>query len=221
MCRQSSHHWFRQWRVAWSVQSYHINQSWNILDLKLRNKRQWNFNGNSNIFIAENPWKKLRTGSDTLCTTPAAKHMGCPPYRNGDTPYSANQHIDMMTSSNGNIFRVTGPLCWEFTGYRWIPLTKPSNAELWCFLWSTPWINGKVSNREAGDLRRHRAHYDVIVMNPTLQFLPLNHLYLFRRLHREERTKVDVCHTTSLLWNVGSDCQHNLIVSRECKGPPC
>ena len=43
----------------------------------------------------------------------------------------------MMTSSNGNIFRVTGPLCGEFTGHRWIPLTKASDAELWCFLWST------------------------------------------------------------------------------------
>ena len=30
-----------------------------------------------------------------------------------------------MTSSNGNIFRVTGPLCGEFTGHRWIPLTRP------------------------------------------------------------------------------------------------
>ena len=26
------------------------------------------------------------------------------------------------------------------------------------------WINGWVNNREAGDLRRHRAHYDVSVM---------------------------------------------------------
>ena len=26
------------------------------------------------------------------------------------------------------------------------------------------WINGRVNNREAGDLRRHRARYDVIVM---------------------------------------------------------
>ena len=26
------------------------------------------------------------------------------------------------------------------------------------------WINGWVNNREAGDLRHHRAHYDVIVM---------------------------------------------------------
>ena len=42
----------------------------------------------------------------------------------------------MMTSSNGNIFRVTGHLCGEFTGVRWIPRTKASDAELWCFLWS-------------------------------------------------------------------------------------
>ena len=45
-------------------------------------------------------------------------------------------HSFMMTSSNGNIFRVTGRLCGEFTGPRWIPHTKASDAELWCFLWS-------------------------------------------------------------------------------------
>ena len=39
----------------------------------------------------------------------------------------------MMTSSNGNFFRVTGFLCGEFTGHRWIPRTKASDAELWCF----------------------------------------------------------------------------------------
>ena len=37
----------------------------------------------------------------------------------------------MMTSSNGNIFRVTGHLCGEFTGPRCIPRTKASDAELW------------------------------------------------------------------------------------------
>ena len=46
--------------------------------------------------------------------------------------------IIMMTSSNGNIFRVSGLLCGEFTGHRWIPHTKASDAELWCFLWSAP-----------------------------------------------------------------------------------
>ena len=70
----------------------------------------------------------------------------------------------MMTSSKGNIFRVTGSLCGKFTGQRWIPLTKASEAGLWYFLCSTPWINSRVNNREAGDSRRHRAHYDVIVM---------------------------------------------------------
>ena len=42
----------------------------------------------------------------------------------------------MMTSSNGNIFHITGPLCGKFTVHRWIPLIKASDAELWCFLWS-------------------------------------------------------------------------------------
>ena len=45
---------------------------------------------------------------------------------------------NMMTSSNGNIFRVTDPLCGEFTGHRWIPLTKASDAGLSCFLWYAP-----------------------------------------------------------------------------------
>ena len=44
----------------------------------------------------------------------------------------------MMTSSNGSIARVTGPLCGEFTGHWWIPLTKASDADLWCTLWSAP-----------------------------------------------------------------------------------
>ena len=72
-------------------------------------------------------------------------------------------YMNMMKSSNGNIFRVTGPLCGEFTGHRWIPRTKTSDAELWCFLLSAPeetWAN----NRDASNLRRHRAHYDVYVM---------------------------------------------------------
>ena len=36
----------------------------------------------------------------------------------------------VMMSSHGNIFRVTDPLLGEFTGSRWIPLIKASDAEL-------------------------------------------------------------------------------------------
>ena len=43
---------------------------------------------------------------------------------------------NMMTSSNGNIFRLTGHLCGKFTGPRWLPHTKASDAELLCFLGS-------------------------------------------------------------------------------------
>ena len=39
----------------------------------------------------------------------------------------------MMTSWNGNLFRVRGHLCGELTGHRWIPRTKASDAELWRF----------------------------------------------------------------------------------------
>ena len=57
-----------------------------------------------------------------------------------------------MTSSNGNIFRVTGPLCWEFTGHWWIPVTKANDAEPWCFLWSAP--------EQTTNIRG--AHYDAV-----------------------------------------------------------
>ena len=55
-----------------------------------------------------------------------------------DNPIALSEKKVMMTSSNENISPVTGPLCGEFTGDRWIPLTKASDAERWCFLWSTP-----------------------------------------------------------------------------------
>ena len=45
---------------------------------------------------------------------------------------------------------------------RWIPHTIARDAELWCFLLA--WLNDWVNSRKAGDLRRHRGHYDVNVM---------------------------------------------------------
>ena len=42
---------------------------------------------------------------------------------------------NMMTSSNGNIFRVTSHLCGEFTGHRWSHRTKVSDAEFYVFVY--------------------------------------------------------------------------------------
>ena len=58
----------------------------------------------------------------------------------------------MMMSSNGNIFHVTHPLWGEYSGHRWIPPIKASDAELWCFF--DLWLNKRLS--------KHRAHYDQI-----------------------------------------------------------
>ena len=65
----------------------------------------------------------------------------------------------MMTSPNGTILRVTGPLCGD---------EFPSHKCQWrgalMFSLICPWTKIWVNNREAGGLRRHPAHYNVIVM---------------------------------------------------------
>ena len=78
---------------------------------------------------------------------------------------TVNAKRTIMTSSNGNIFRITIPFWGESIGHRWIPLIKASDTELCCFLWSLPeQTNISANNRDAGNLRRHRAHYDITVM---------------------------------------------------------
>ena len=54
--------------------------------------------------------------------------------------------MNMMTSWNGDIFRVTGLLWREFTGHRWIPLTKASDVELCCFFFD-PRLNERLSKQ--------------------------------------------------------------------------
>ena len=71
----------------------------------------------------------------------------------------------MMTSSNGNIF----PRYWPFVrGIRRSNVNSPHKGQ-WrgalVFSLICTQINGRVNNREAGDLRCHRAHYNVTVMH--------------------------------------------------------
>ena len=70
------------------------------------------------------------------------------------------------------------------------PMNSPHKGQ-WCGALTFPlictWINGWANNREAGDLRGHRAHYDIAVMiltsrygnwslewNPFPDYCPLN-----------------------------------------------
>ena len=85
-----------------------------------------------------------------------------------------------MTSSNGNIFCVTGHLGGEFTGPGEFPAQRPV---AWRFdvISEWAWINGWVNNRDAGNLRRHRTHCDVILMWITLLSFSGRYLAVFSR----------------------------------------
>ena len=45
--------------VGWSTPSHYLDQCWNIVNLTLRNKLQWNFKQNSYIFIQENAFENV------------------------------------------------------------------------------------------------------------------------------------------------------------------
>ena len=62
---------------------------------------------------------------------------------------------------------------WSFVrGIHRSPVNSPHKGQ-WCgalmFCLISAWMMGWVNNHEAGDLRRHRDHYDVIVMQEPIQ----------------------------------------------------
>ena len=66
------------------------------------------------------------------------------------------------------------PRYWPFVrGIHWSPVNSPHKGQ-WrgtlMFSLICAWINHWVNNRDAGDLRRHRAHCDVIVIIWLLQW---------------------------------------------------
>ena len=63
-------HWFRWWLVAYSAPSHYINQCWVIVNCTLRNKLQWNFNKNTELFIHKN------ASQNTVCKMAAILSRG-------------------------------------------------------------------------------------------------------------------------------------------------
>ena len=65
--------------------------------------------------------------------------------------------IEYLRNKEGSFcILYTGPLCGEFASHKgqW-------RGALIFFI--SAWINGRVNNPEAGDLRLHRGHYDVTI----------------------------------------------------------
>ena len=87
-------------------------------------------------------------------------HCLCTLEENAPNTINLEAFMLTMTLSNGNIFRVTIPLWGESTGHRWILHHKTQWRGALVISLICAWTN----NTDAGDVRRHRAHYDVTVM---------------------------------------------------------
>ena len=102
-----------------------------------------------NVFIA------IDTKIDTCCWNDASTTRI---WMSHATKQSLWRHQMEKVSALPVLCAGNSPVTGEFPSQR--PVTRSFDV----FLWSAPWIKGWVNNHEAGDLRRHRAHYDVIVM---------------------------------------------------------
>ena len=85
------------------------------------------------------------------------------------------------------------PRHWSFVWWihRW-PVNSPQKGQWrWALMFSLiwAWINGWVNNGEAGDLRRHRDHYDVTVMICLSEFSMANTYFVWNSIY--------------LIWSIG------------------
>ena len=80
-----------------------------------------------------------------------------------------NANLYMMPSSNGNISALQALYVWNWRETGDFPSQRPYQwRRALMFSLICVWINCWVWNREAGHLRHHRAHNDILVMSPQL-----------------------------------------------------
>ena len=96
--------------------------------------------------------------------------------------------LNIQTSWHSNLYAPLYMLWWSGRNMRRHQMDifsalLASDADLWYHLWSV-WTNTWVNKGDAGDLRRHRAHYDVTLM---------------KKMHSRRRQLINVqCHIGSL-----------------------
>ena len=125
--------------------TYYLNQCSLIVNWPPRNILKWNVNGNSNTFIYANEFKKVGNRSAIMSRSPVSW------WRHQMETFSA---LLALCAGNSRVL-VNSPHKGQWRGALMFSLICAR-------------INDWVTNREAGDLRRHRGHYDVIVMVLTL-----------------------------------------------------
>ena len=177
----SSAAYMRPWTGSALVQVMAWRRCWLIVNLPLRTKLQWNSNRNSIVFSQQNVFENV------VCETTAISPRGEMSYRHIDIKlYPILFFVRLPVDSPHQTpvlwifdFFVAGlhddvikwkpfPRYWPFVrGIHRSPVNSP-HKDQWrgalMFSRICAWINGRANTREAGDLRRHHAHYDVIVM---------------------------------------------------------
>ena len=160
------------WNCNYQTDMITYNDTWRFHS---RNERSWSICRVASgliVRILHQPWPlwphcvpQIVTTYPVICINASYRNnclgtrcnitIFCDLLRFGTDRFSTSVIVFMMTSSNGKIFRVTGPL----TKDKW-PKDKWRVGLMFSLV--NAWINGWVNNREAGDLRRHHAHYDAI-----------------------------------------------------------
>ena len=118
----------------------------------------------------------------------------------------ANSHDDVIKWKHF-------PRYWPFVrGIHRSPVNSPHKGQ-WhgalMFSLICAWINGWVNNRWAGDLRRHRAHYDVTVMRLISTVRCLSNDCSLNSLIKLTTKETPKLHTTDNLWHMDSLTIHN------------
>ena len=136
--------------LAWSMGT-NLSDTWNIIQNTNFSVNRMHLKVSSVEMSAICAGSNVRHISKSQCKLPQVRKLAW---------HRLGVFSIMMTSLKGNIFRVTGHLCGSSVNSphkgQWRGAVKFS---LICV-----WINGWVNNREADELRPHRAHYDVIVV---------------------------------------------------------
>ena len=108
-------------------------------------------------------WQSMVTSVPSRCI------CEWPYYSPSPIPYTTNHSVCVKEISHDDVIKWEHfPRYWPFVrGIHRSPANSPHKGH-WrgalMFSLICAWINRSVNNREAGDLRHHRAHHDVIVM---------------------------------------------------------
>ena len=176
ICRKSSWGWKSKWPLFFIENKQQTSKQnyWN------RKKMDFFFADDifKSSFLNRNRW--ISNKISVKDNKPALVQIMAS-YRTGDIPLSEECNASIVSSwwrHQMETFSVL--LHGRVRGIHLWPVNSPHKGQwrgalMFCLIYA--WTNGWVNNRDAGDLRRHRAHYDVTVMELTrhsCEFVEIN-----------------------------------------------